>query len=118
MIKRILGDMIFCESSLSSIPHGSEFLKISSDGSMKHNEGTLAWSIWNDNEKLISSQLPVDRNKIDSYRAELTRIRGSLSFFWLMQQSNILHLNYIVTVNQLSKLLIKIKEIHHHHMTK
>ena len=54
---------------------------------MKHNKGTASWSIWHNENKIISSQLVVDGTYIDSFRAEMSGICGALSFLSLMHQN-------------------------------
>ena len=49
-----------------------------SDRSVKFEVGTSAWSLWNNKEEHVSSQLPSDGQTIDYHRAQLS---GSISFF-------------------------------------
>ena len=66
-MKRVFGNMSFEVKNISSILQVQKFLKTAPDGSVKHNQGTESWAIWNDNKEITSIQLIVDGFYIDSF---------------------------------------------------
>ena len=68
-------------------------IHIASKGSVKTRKGTTTWIIEHENQQLVSILVLVHRQKIDSFRADMTGIIGALSFIWILQQSGV-HLDF------------------------
>ena len=118
-MKQIIGNMIFNEEQFKALLLNKISINVASDGSVKHNKGTAAWTIWDNYEPIISTQVLVERVNIDSYRAGLTRICGVLSFIWLIQQHLVpLKFKFYCDSESAIKMIQKMLQPLQLHMTK